>query len=156
MSIKYLFPSHYQKIGWLLFIPAFFLGVYTVITDWEPDIFNVSTFALVNDAFWEGSSAFTIVKNNILNEILGITAIVGGIFIAFSKQEIEDEFISKIRLESLVWATYATYGFLLLSFLFVYGMTFFYVLILNIFVLLIFFIIRFKWQLSKINKTATL
>ncbi|VAW16950.1 hypothetical protein MNBD_BACTEROID05-629 [hydrothermal vent metagenome] len=95
-----------------------------------------------------------IVNNNILNEILGISMIVGSILVAFSKEKDEDEFISKIRLESLVWATYLNYAILFLAFIFVYDLSFLWVMIFNMFTILIFFIIRFNWQIRKFRKTA--
>jgi hypothetical protein len=85
------------------------------------------------------------VKNNVFDELIGLLLIAGGLFIAFSKEETEDEFIAKIRLESLVWATYFNYAILMLSVIFVYGMSFFGVLVFNMFTLLLFFIIRFNW-----------
>jgi hypothetical protein len=52
-----------------------------------------------------------IVNNNILNEILGVVIILSLLVVAFSKEKSEDEYISKIRLESLVWSVYLNYGF---------------------------------------------
>ena len=69
-----------------------------------------------------------------------------------SEAEKMDEMISKIRLESLVWATYINYGILLLAMIFVYDMSFLWVMILNMFTILIFFIIRFNWQILKFKK----
>ena len=95
-----------------------------------------------------------MVSNNILNEILGILVIVSSLFVAFSKEKSEDEYISKIRLESLVWAVYFNYGILLFSFLFIYNFSFFWVMLFNMFTVLVFFIIRFNWQISVLKKSA--
>jgi hypothetical protein len=78
--------------------------------------------------------------------------IIGAILIAFSKEKFEDEFISKIRLESLVWAIYLNYAVLILAIIFIYDMTFFWVIVLNMFTLLFFFIFRFNWALIKSKK----
>lgn len=92
-----------------------------------------------------------MLDNNILNEILGIIMIISSVLVAFSKEVNEDEYISKIRLESLVWAVYLNYAILLLAFVFVYGMSFLWVMIFNMFTILIFFIIRFNWQIRKLK-----
>ncbi|MCB0375018.1 MAG: hypothetical protein KDD04_03770, partial [Sinomicrobium sp.] len=70
------------------------------------------------------------------------------------KEKDEDEFIGRIRLESLVWATYVNYGVLLLSFLFVYGLSFFWVMIVNMYTILIFFVVRFNLQLRKLKNSG--
>ena len=72
-----------------------------------------------------------------------------------SKEKIEDEYIAKTRLESLVWATYLNYCILLLALLFVYDMAFFWVMIFNMFTLLLFFIVRFNYLIFKLNKTES-
>jgi hypothetical protein len=94
------------------------------------------------------------VNNNILNEIVGVLIILSSIFVAFSKEKEEDEYISKIRLESLVWAVYVNYGILLISLLFIYDFSFLYVMIFNMFTVIIFFIIRFYWQLNKLKNES--
>ena len=92
---------------------------------------------------------FSITENNILDEIIGLLLIIGALLIAFSKEKSEDEFISKIRLESLVWATYINFAILIFTIIFIYDMIFFWVLVFNMFTVLIFFIIRFNWALYK-------
>jgi len=154
MKLNYLFPSKYKKIGWILFFPSLILGLLTVIFDFEPDFLDVNVLGIfVNEIFGE-KKFFGIINNNILNEILGIAMIVGSILVAFSKEKDEDEFISKIRLESLVWATYLNYAILFLAFIFVYDLSFLWIMIFNMFTILIFFIIRFNWQIRKFRKTA--
>ena len=75
--------------------------------------------------------------------------------VAFSKEKQEDELIAKIRLDSLVWATYVNYAVLMFSMLFIYGMSFLWVMIFNMFTILLFFIFRFNWQVKKLNKTMS-
>ena len=70
----------------------------------------------------------------------------------FSKEKDEDEFIAKMRLESLVWATYVNYSILLLALIFVFGIAFFWVMAANMFTLLFFFIIRFHWVMTRARK----
>ncbi len=154
MKVNYLFPSKYKKIGWLIFVPTLILGLYTVITEFEPVLLDVNVFAiLIEGIFQDDNRLYGFVYNNILNEILGVLMIVSSILVAFSREVDEDEYISKIRLESLVWATYISYGILLLAFLLVYDLSFWWVMIFNMFTILIFFIIRFNWQVLKFRKS---
>jgi len=155
MKMNYLFPSKYKKIGWFIFMPTLILGLYTVITDFEPEFLDVNAFAiLIEGIFQDDNRLYGFVNNNILNEILGVLMILSSILVAFSREVDEDEYISKIRLESLVWATYLNYGVLLLAFWFVYDLTFLWVMIFNMFTILLFFIIRFNWQVIKFRKSV--
>lgn len=153
MINSYLFPNTYKKWGWFVFIPTCILGFLTVAFNYSPDFLNTKVFAIYVDQIMGDSKAFSVISNNILDEILGILIIISGILVGFSREKNEDELIAKIRLDSLVWATYFNYAILLLAFLFLYDMTFLWVMILNMFTLLVFFIIRFNWQVRKLSKS---
>ena len=155
MKLNYLFPNRYKKIGLIILIPSLILGLIVVIYDLEPEMFDLNVPAVfVNDIF-EDSAFMGITNNNILNEICGVFLIISLILVAFSKEKQEDELINKIRLESLVWATYLNYGILLLAMIFVYDLSFLWVMIFNMFTILLFFIVRFNWQVMKLNKTLS-
>ena len=150
MNINNLLPHAFKPIGWCLFIPGVLLGLlYLIMGTPDPDLLDLKVFALFQDEFPNGSSSFSLVINNVLDEIISLLLILGGLCIAFSREKFEDEFIYKIRLESLVWATYVNYGILLLAVLFVYGMGFFWTMVFNMFTLLVFFIIRFHWAMYR-------
>ncbi|MEC8738890.1 MAG: hypothetical protein VXX63_03340 [Bacteroidota bacterium] len=152
MKFNYLFPYKYKKPGWALFILGFLLGLLSISYLRENSLFNCKVFAFFGEELFGGKYFFSIITNNILDELACIFLIFGAFFIAFSKENSEDEFISKIRLESLVWSTYMSYGVLLLAVIFVYGIPFFWVLAFNMFTLLTFFIVRFKWAVVKFKK----
>ncbi len=149
MKTNYLFSNRYKKVGWLLFIPGLILGIVFLICQSDINLFNFKVFSIAEQAIFNEATFFSISENNVLDEISSILIIVGALLIAFSKEKSEDEFISKIRLESLVWATYINYVILLLTIIFVFDMTFLWVLVFNMFTLLIFFLIRFNWALNK-------
>ena len=149
MNTNYLFPNRYKKLGWLLFIPGIIIGMAFLIYQSDINLFNIKAFALAEEALFSDNSFFSISENNFLDDISSILIIIGALLIAFSKEKFEDEFISKIRLESLVWATYINYAILTLAIIFVKDMTFFWVLVFNMFTLLVFFLVRFNWALYK-------
>ena len=152
MKTNYLFPYQMKKFGWILLIPGIILGLFFLIDQSEPNFLNVTVFSIAEQAIFSDSLFFTLTENNILDEIIGLLLITGAILIAFSKEKHEDEFILKIRLESLVWAIYLNYAVLILTLIFIYDMIFFWVLVFNMFTLLFFFIIRFNWALMKSKK----
>ena len=155
MKLNYLFPHRFKRIGLMILIPFIFLGLYIINYDVEPEIFDFNVPAVFVDEIMGEKFVFGMTENNILNEIVGVVLILSFLMVAFSKEKQEDELIAKIRLDSLVWATYVNYGVLLLSMLFIYGMSFFWVMIFNMFTILLFFIVRFNWQVNKLNKTMS-
>lgn len=155
MKTTFLFPHHFKKIGWLLFVPGILIVIALSFTDTAADEYlQTNVFALYSDGFLDESAWFKIIKNSISDEILTFAVIIGGILVGFSKVKSEDEMISKMRYESLVWATYLNYGLILFFTLFVYGIAYMNVLLHNLFTLLLFFIIRFHYMIYKINKTT--
>lgn len=155
MKTKLLFPNKFKKIGWIILIPSSVLGLLIMFFDLEIGFLDVKVLAIISDKFTNSINFFSLIKNNITDEIIGISFIIGAILVAFSKEKYEDEFIAKIRLESLVWATYTNYLILILCILFVYDLSFFTVMVFNMFTVLIFFIIRFYYMLFRSNKSIS-
>ncbi len=164
MKTNYLFPHKFKWISGILFaVSACILLIWSI----EVDIFK--TFEIRSKVFAIAQTYFTgknvyfgmdknvyfgIIKTNILDEILMTTLIISGLVFAFSKEKIEDEMTSKIRLESLAWATYANYLIFLFCVLFIYGMVFLNIIIFAFFAHLLFFILRFNWEIYKFNRTT--
>jgi hypothetical protein len=75
-----------------------------------------------------------------------------GLFLAaFSKEKIEDEQISQLRLDSLQWAIYLNYLLLLVGLIFSTDTE--HILFLNLLIPMVFFIIRFRWVLFRLNRS---
>jgi hypothetical protein len=152
MKTRFLFPNQFKNFGWLLFIPSvlatLIISVLNISTD---EYLNISVFSIYQDSIGEIPGFFKFIKNSILDEILTIGIIVGGILVGFSKLKEEDEMISKIRYESLVWATYLNYAIILFFTLFIFDLPYLNVLFYNMFTLLLFFIIRFHYMIYKLN-----
>jgi hypothetical protein len=156
MKTLFLFPNQYKKIGWIVFIPSFVASLIISFLDLSTDNYcQVNVFAILNDSISGENGYFTISKNSIIDEVLLFSLIIGGILIGFSKLKIEDEFTTKIRYESLVWATYLNYGLILFFTFFFYGIWFLNVLFYNTFTLLLFFIILFHYMIYKLNNSTS-
>ena len=153
MKTKYLFPYRLKSFGWIILIPSLILGLHYLMTDYEPGFLDFRVLAFFDNPLFEDGEFMSLIDNNFYNEILGALIILGALFVGFSKEKVEDELISTIRLESLVWATYINYGILLLSLIFVYDLSFFYVLVLNMFTILLLFILNFKWKIWRLRKS---
>jgi hypothetical protein len=83
-----------------------------------------------------------------------LLVLVGLFLIAFSREKIEDEQIVQLRLDSLRWAIYLNYAILLFSLLFTQGGNSKHFLTLNLWLPLLFFILRFQWVLYRLNRST--
>jgi hypothetical protein len=153
MKANYLFPHRFKRIGWFFFLPSILFGILWLLFLRNSDLtwFSVKVPALIDDVLFNGLRFFVLTETIVIEELLAIFLIISSLFVAFSKEKYEDEFIMRVRLESLLWATYVNYFVLLFTILFIYGTIFIDVLIVNMFTLLLFFIVRFNWQLHKLK-----
>jgi len=149
MKFNYLLPHYLKRVGFVLSALGVVALMYSFLISNTPDFMDFNVYALIRQRFLSPVEFFSVVETNFLDELIAGLLILGLGLISFSREKVEDEFIAKTRLESLVWATYLNYGVLLLSVLFVYEMAFFMVMIVNMFTILIFFVIRFNWVMSK-------
>lgn len=155
MKTHFLFPNKFKKLGWILFVPSFIASLFISFSNLNIDNYwIVKVFAFKETGIMSQNNYFSVIQNSIVDEVLLYCLIIGGILVGFSKLKIEDEFTSKIRYESLVWATYLNYGLILFFTIFVYGLSYLNVLFFNTFTLLLFFIIRFHYLIYKLNKTS--
>ena len=139
-----LFPHGFQRIGYLLLVPSLAIGIAYMFFDYNIPWLEVKGFG-------RGLLEFSA-SNNFTDELASVGLIISLVFIAFSKELIEDEAIQFFRLEALQWAVYANYLVLVVSILAVYGTMFFQVMAYNMFTVLIIFILRFRYVLFQYNK----
>lgn len=156
MKSRLLFSHKYKPLGWVLFLIGAVLGTILMLNDFDIPNWEIEVFPLIaEEGILSKNSAFEWSTNNIADEIASLLLIFGGVLVSFSKTKDEDEYISKIRMESLIWATYINYAVLILAILFVFDMSFFSVLIYNMFTLLFFFMLRFHYVLYKSKKAIS-
>lgn len=140
MKASNLLPFKVKRLGWITLLPAMILGIMVMYFDFEIPGFSV--VVPYEKPLFSGFS-----KNNLTDELVSIIVIVSLILIAFSEEKEEDEWVSKIRLESLQWSVYANYILLILAILLIYEMHFFEALVYNMYTILILFILRFNYVL---------
>lgn len=164
MNSKFLFSYKLKKTSGLVF---FISLVFAIIMCIDYDAFSkinpeFPVFAVAgNGELVFGTNSKTVIfptyylsfiHNEVLDEILFFILITSGIIYAFSKEKIEDEMITKIRLDSLAWATYFNCVILLICYLLFYGFPFLKIIAVSMFSNLLFFIIRFRWIVYRYNR----
>src|SRR5271170_871259 len=130
MKTRFLLPNQYKRIGWLIAIPAFILMIFVLHFDFTFKFLDYT--AKGAHLSFDNYFLFNIHSNNFTDELGAFLLITGLLMIAFSKEKEEDERISKLRLESLLWAIYVNSAFLIFSVIFFYNSLFMEVMAYNI------------------------
>ena len=148
--MNYLFNYKYKKIsGWIfyLLIPV---GLFLLLTERIQDIFVVNVFSIFSYE-WFGSEpkGFGWIENGLGDEVFTLLIIISGIVNSFSREKIEDELISRIRLESLSLSLFISFGLIIISTFLVYNINYIYVLVFNLFLIILLFNLIFKFRLYK-------
>jgi len=145
MNLRFLLPHKFKFVGIVIFIIGmigaylrFYLGI-------KPTVLNVSVFA-VYSSFLD-TKTFSVITNNISDEIIGLLLSLGLIFINFSKETFEDEIVNSLRLRSFYYSVLTNTIIMIFSILFIYGFAFLNVLIINLFSQLMLYQLFFKLSL---------
>jgi hypothetical protein len=139
MKPKFLFPYWTRYLGWglvLLHVPLSMLGR-------SHGMINIMDAQPRDQGIFTGEHLFFICTTLIMS--------AGLFLVAFAKEKIEDEQIWHIRLESLRWAIFINYFVLIVSLIFIEDVP--HMLELNLWVPLIFFILRFRWVIFRLNQS---
>jgi len=162
MNQTLLLPNRFKTIGWCILIPATIAGIILTTTGYEADWLDARVLTLfydevgiLSDVLIKKFGPFGMIEANISNTVVGVMFLIGALMVAFSKEKNEDEFISNLRLSSLLWSVWVNYILLLVAFLLVYGMAFLHIMIYNMFTILIIFIIRFNYLLYRSTKSMS-
>jgi len=140
MKPRFLFPYWCRFLGWGLVIAHVPMSIIGRANGMINPLDNPPTQSL-----FTGEHLFFICTSLVMA--------LGLFIVAFSREKIEDEQIWHVRLDSLRWAIYINYLVLIASLIFIYDTA--HILELNLWVPLIFFIIRFRWVLFRLNRSLS-
>lgn len=150
MQKDLLLPYGLKKIGWIILIPTLLLGILMLIDDFD----GFPTFLLPA----KGSACYGILVSDTMGRVLNNIALVGicigGILVACSRERIEDEMISRIRLNALLTALYINYALLVAAALCTYDTKFLYIMIYNLLTMLLIFLAVFRWKLWRLKRAV--
>ncbi len=143
MKSRFLFPHHWRRVGILLIFMGIILAAVQLcflkeITAWQVERSNA------------GLTSF----ESLVQDPVIVLLICGLLLFAFSKEEIEDEHLMQLRLDSLQWAIYVNYGLVIIGVLIFNGSDLISVIGCNLFTPLVFFILRFRWVVYNNDKLS--
>ena len=148
--MNYLFSNKFKKVsGWVFYL-SLPVGLFLMLTERIQDIFVVKVFSIFSHE-WVGSepTGFGWIENGLGDEVFTLLIIISGLVNSFCREKIEDELISRIRLESLSLSLFISFGLIIVSTFLVYSINYMYVLISNLFLIILLFNLIFKFRLSK-------
>ena len=148
--MSYLFSNNFKKPSGIIFYLSILIGFYLLITERLQEMFVVNVFSIFSYE-WVGSerTGFGWIENGLGDEFFTLLIIVSGLINSFSKEKIEDELISKIRLESLTLSLFISFGLIILSTFLVFNINYMYVLVFNLFLIILLFNLTLKFRLFK-------
>ena len=153
MKTNYLFPIVFRKIGWFLFVPFLVLGICYLFCDENTFEIGGSNVLALFDGFSD-TNYFCITKNDSwTDELIVIFLTISMLFIGFSREKDEDECISSIRMNALVWAIMVNSALLIVGTLLIYGLPYLNFMSIYMFSLLILFVFKYRWMIYKFRKT---
>ena len=141
MKSRFLFPFWFRYLGWALVL----LHVPITMLAHTHGLANIMDTGPGSTGLFSGEHLFFICTS--------LLVVTGLFFVAFAKEKIEDEQIWHIRLDSLRWAIYINYVILIISLVFIQDVG--HMLELNLYVPLLFFIVRFRWVIFRLNRSLS-
>ena len=161
MNNTFMIKHIWKYLGYVLTFIAMYMHYYKTENRYYTNLLIPNSF----DLAWNNAIAFIYGKapayasafadyTDFWNTVLILVAITGLLLITFSREKIEDEFISDLRLKSLSLAVIAHYAVLTYITLHdVGGFSFLDVMAYAMFTPMIFFIIRFNYLKYKMRKS---
>ncbi|MGZ3778787.1 MAG: hypothetical protein ACXVAZ_14085 [Mucilaginibacter sp.] len=140
MKPHFLFPYWCRYLGWALVI----LHIPVTMIARENGMVNIMDGPKSTGLF-TGVHLFFICTSLVM--------LTGLFLVAFAREKMEDEQIWQIRLDSLRWAIFINYFMLIISLVFIEDVA--HMLDLNLYIPLLFFIIRFRWVIWRLNRSVS-
>lgn len=157
MKTQFLISHRYKYWGWPLLIIGIVWSAINIFGEYEPDFLKWPVPALWDDTISRGHSSDAEDRgwllNNVADELGGLTTLLGALLLLLAREKNEDELITKVRLESLLWAAIINALANLAALLFIYGIPYFHVMIVNMVFFYLLFVVRFHWALSQYKNT---
>jgi hypothetical protein len=141
MKTRFLFPHHWRTLGIILIFLGIIAGGLQIYFGEQLITWQVK----------RSNAGLPDFEDLIIDTVI-LLLICGLLLFAFSKERLEDEQISQLRLDSLQWAIYLNYALVLISILVFNSWDLLTVIGYNLFTPLVIFIWRFRWVVYRNDK----
>jgi hypothetical protein len=144
---RFLLPNIFQVVGLVLTAAGLSMTYLRFGAGYKPGFMDVKVFAFWSTYF--DTKYFQVINNNVGEEVCGITTLLGVFLFAFAREKDEKDHYWGYRMKAFILTAYCSVIFLLASFLFIYGLAFFNMLILYIILPMVLYAIFFRYYLFK-------
>lgn len=149
---RLLFPHWCRFLGFFISISGIIAACLVYVLNLKPAFLDIKVFAVFS--YYFDKKYFSVIENDIGEEIIIILILTGLFLISFSRLKIESDVSIGIRIKALILSVYINTIFLLFSTIFIYGIGFLAITVVNCFSLFMINIIVFAILLLK-NKKQT-
>lgn len=137
MKTDYLLSPSCKKVGLWLGIPFVLGGLY-----------------LLSNGSWMDAFLSQIGMRDCFDELVVIGLAVSLLLASFSREKDEDECIAHLRMQAWTMAVVSNYLILIVVTLCIYGMSYLNFMAVNMFTVLILFLVVFHWKLWRFRKES--
>lgn len=151
-----LFNHSWKWPATVIFYGSLLVGVYSISFEnqldevWKVPVYSI--FGNETGLMGTGLGKKGWTETGLFNEILTVVIVVSGFIASFSREKVEDELTSKIRLESLSVAILVNYALVLVSNFFIFDFAYLNTLIVFLFAPLVMFNVIFQVRLFNYYK----
>ena len=133
MQKEFLLPKGLKRVGWVLLATALAMGIWSIVLDFD---FTKS----------EILKPLTLV-DPLINNYIVIGIWLGAIFVGCSREPIEDEMISRIRLNALLVGLYLQAAFIITATFVFNSVDYLEVMMYNLVTYPLIFLAVYRWML---------
>ena len=141
------FPYSLRWIGYILIVPGLACGYLWGFSGFKPEWLSVPVFAVYS--FYIKTVTFSMTRTNLTDELAGVLLLTGALWLVCSKEKTESLEIDLLRYKAFLFSVLLNSGFLLFSILFIYGIGFIDVMIINLFSQLTFYLLIFRFLMKR-------
>jgi hypothetical protein len=146
-----LLPRRLRPAGLLLFLAGTALAVARFRYFVKPAFLDTTTFAM-RSTYLETKS-FTLITNNLTDELAALLALTGLLLLAFSRETTEDSGVRARRLQAWMLTGWLHAGLVACAVLFLYGLAFTTALLAFLFTPFVSYVAIFWWLGSRRQMT---
>jgi hypothetical protein len=136
-------PYSFRFAGFVLFIPGLALGYLWGFAGFKPEWLSVPVFAVYSE--YLKTVILGMTKTNLADELAGILLLTGTLWFVCSKEKSESTTLDLLRYKALLLSVLINSAFLLFSILFIFGIGFIDVMIINLFSQLFLYLLVFRF-----------
>lgn len=149
MKRDWLLPFGFKRAGWVILVPALLLG----LAMWFDGFDGLPELICPEDSS-VGRLLRTETADHIFHNFALIGVWIGALFVACSRERIEDEMICRIRLNALLAALYVQAGLMVVVALVVYDIAYWEVMVVNLVSMPLVFLVIQRLMLWRMRKEA--